>query len=284
MSGPKCDMFSLSEEEVQRQQEEQARLLLEEQRKIREEQERRRREEEKRKREEEEKKRRRIAADAEDTLQLLKALDTNPLKEEFQETYCEYRAAAVIAKEVAEEFEYSETNASLVIAKMCKDIEAWKEKSLLRSCAKRVNELIDETIEEMGYELIGEKTNEKEDQPMAKLYQYDENTAISVISLNGQFTMEVVERDDVDRAATEEEAEQLETHMEEFCEDYEKLKERLAAKQVIHSRNVFHMPPDKAYARIVNTSAYRTKRKHRTYSEDYMKETTQKNHYGQKKV
>jgi len=284
MSGPKCDMFSLSEEEVQRQREEQKRLLLEEQRRIRAEQERRRREEEKRKREAEEKKRRQIAADAEDTLQLLKVLETNPLKEEFQEIYCEYRAAAVIAKEVAEEFEYSDTNASLVIAKMRKDIEAWKEKSLLRSCAKRVNELIDETIEEMGYELIGEKSNEKEDQPKAKLYQYDENTAISVISVNGQFTMEVVERDNVDRAMTAEEAEQLETQMEEFCEDYEKLKERLAAKQVIHSRNVFHMPPDKAYARIVNTSAYRTKRKHRTYSEDYMKETTQKNQYGQKKV
>lgn len=268
MSGPKCDVFCLNEEELKRQQLEQEKRLQEEQRRIR----------------EEEKRRLQVAKDTTETLKILQEMASNPLKEEFHEVYCQYQAAAVLAGQEADTFEYADSNASLVIAKMKADIDNWNEMSLACRCSKRVEEIIEETIEEMGYELIGEKESAAEKTPTATLYQYNDKTSISVIEANGQFTMEVVALDKVDRMITRQEAEQLESSMEDFCEDYERLKNLLASKNVINTKNIFHMSPSKKYARVVNTTAYQKKRKKRVYSEDYMEEATQRKRNGQKSI
>ena len=276
MSGPKCDVFELGGEELRRQREEQERLRQEELKRLR-----------------EEERRKMISGQADELFlkfsEMAKERTTeekvnNSLKTEFEEVYREYRAAAKLAEVEADVFEFSEKNADLIIEKMQEKIEQWNELAFSRQCNCRVNEIIDETIEEMGYELIGERHNDNWKQPLAKLYQYDENTAISVISTNGQFTLEVVTSDTTDRQITEKEAQMLEEHMKEFCVDYEELKKRLENKNLLRSKRVFHMPPSKAYARVVNTSLYKKKRKTRKYGDDYVEEVKQKGTHGKKGI
>ena len=269
MSGPKCDEFYLSEEEIQRQQEEQERLLREEEERIR-------REEERRIREAKERHQRAVTVETNATLELLKQVQPDPQQDKFNEVYYAYQAAATLAGEEAKVYNYEKDTAAVFISEMEAATKRWKEKSLEVKCRQRVDEIICETIEEMGYELIGENVSEKTSgatQPAAHLYAYDEDTAISVISANGQFTMEVVAIDEKDRSVTEKEADTLEKEMHAFCGDYETLLKRLEEKHVIHKSNVFHMPPSKRYARVINTSAYKksaSEKNRRKYTEDYM--------------
>lgn len=276
MSGPKCDTFVLSAEELRRQREEQERLRQEELKRI-----------------QEEKRRREISGQADVLLERFlamartqedRSISDETLKHRFEDIYDEYRAAANLAEAEADTFEFSERNAEVIIAKMQEKIEQWNALALSRRCTLRVNEIIDETIEEMGYELIGERQSEDWKHPSAKLYQYDKDTAISVISANGQFTLEVVTQDTADRPATEEEAAMLEEHMEVFCADYDKLKERLASKNLLETKSIFHLPPNKAYARVVNTSAYRKTKRTRKVGSDYTEEANQKVAYGKKRI
>lgn len=275
MSGPKCDFFVLSEEEVERKRREQEVRLQAIQRK--------RQEEEQRKLWQQEERRKEIVnKETDETLELLKAMSLDSQKKEFDEVYCEYCAVAELVGKEAECFVYAKENASSLIDTMKRAMDDWKKEDMEQQCAKRVNEIIDETIEEMGYELIGEKTSTNHAQASAKIYQYDGDTAISVIEADGQFTMEVVAIDSIDRAVTQEEGAQLESSMGEFCKDYEQLKQRLADKNVCNMKNVFHLLPDKKYARVVNTSSYQKKRKKKVYSDDYTQETEWKMQYGKK--
>ena len=275
MSGPKCDFFVLNEEEVGRQRREQEARLQAIQRK-------RQQEEQRKIRQQEERRKKIVKNETDETLELLQAISVDSKKKEFDEVYCEYSAVAELAGKEAECFVYSEEKASSFIDTMKHAMDDWKKEDLEHQCAKRVNEIIDETIEEMGYELIGEKKSTNHTQTSAKIYQYDEDTVISVIESDGQFTMEVVAVDSVDRAVTQEEGVQLESSMVEFCKDYEQFMQRLAAKNVCNTKNVLHLPPNKMYARVVNASSYQKKRKKKVYSEDYTKETEWKMQYGKK--
>ena len=275
MSGPKCDFFVLNEEEVERQRREQEARLQEIQRK-------RQLEEQRKKRQQEEQRKKIVKKETDETLALLQEISVDSKKKEFDEVYCEYSAVAELAGKEAECFVYSEEKASFFIDTMKHAMDDWKKEDMEHQCAKRVNEIIDETIEEMGYELIGEKESTNHTQTSAKIYQYDEDTAISVIESDGQFTMEVVAVDSVDRTVTQEEGVQLESSMVAFCKDYEQLMQRLAAKNVCNTKNVLHLPPNKMYARVVNASSYQKKRKKKAYSEDYTKETEWKMQYGKK--
>ena len=277
MSGPKCDFFVLNEEEVERQRREQEARLQAIQRK-------RQEEDERKIRQQEERRKKIVKKETDETLELLKAMSLDSQKKEFDEVYYEYSAVAELVGKEAECFVYSKENAATFIDTMKHAMDNWKKEDMEHQCAKRVNEIIDETIEEMGYELIGEKKSSDHAQTSAKIYQYDEDTAISVIESDGQFTMEVVAVDTVDRTVTQEEGVQLESSMGEFCKDYEQLKQKLAAKNVCNTKNVFHLPPNKMYARVLNTSSYQKKRKKKVYSEDYTKETEWKAQYGQKKL
>ena len=88
--------------------------------------------------------------------------------------------------------------------------------------------------------------------------------------------MEVVALDRQDRPAKPEEAERLYESMGKFCEDYEKIKERLEETGQVVSRNIFRLPPDRRLARVINREEYekRSGIKKRKYDDGYTEERT----------
>lgn len=312
MSGPKCDDFFLSDWEYIQQQEEEERRFQEEKRRKRQEaarrmaeekrrreeearrraaeEERRRREEEERRREEEarrlaeKQKREREQQFQSDVQELMAQLqqvekarpesgaEEAELEQAFFDAYISYQAAAEGAGEEAISYEFSPKMASLMIENLQKETARLRELALAKRCRKRVNEIIDETIIEMGYELVGVAEKKGDVRTESRIYQYDKNTAISVIEENGQFTMEVVALDTQSRRATETEAQALEQKMRAFCDDYDKICERLEQDERLQRRSVFHMPPDKKYARVVNKNKYENTNRRRKHSEDYADE------------
>lgn len=155
--------------------------------------------------------------------------------------------------------------------------EAEAEAAFAEDCQREVCMIVEDTIQEMGYQLIGSKAS---DQSKSALYRYDDKTAIQVTDAMGQFTMEIVSMDVVDRAATKQEADELAKRMEQFCTDYRKIQGQLREKGLEIKNELFHLPPDSKFACIVNTSEYdlaqdkSIKKRSRRNAEDY--ETRQK--------
>lgn len=148
--------------------------------------------------------------------------------------------------------------------------ETAAEDTFEENCRREVCTVVEETIEEMGYRLIGSKAS---DRSTATLYRYNEETAIQVTDAMGQFTMEVVRLDVVDRAATAREADELAQSMENFCVDYKEMRARLIENGLEVPKELFHLPPDSKYACIVNTSDFALKKEikkgGRRLAEDY---------------
>lgn len=291
MSGPKCDDFFLSDWEYIQQQEEEERRFQEEKRRREEEARRRAAEAERRRREEEEARRlaeeqkrereQQFQSDVQDLMAQLQQMENTSsqsgteetgLEQDFFDAYLSYQTAAEEAGEEAISYEFSPKMASFMIENLQKETARLRELALAQRCQKRVNEIIDETIIEMGYELIGVAEKKGDVRTDSRIYQYDENTAISIIEENGQFTMEVVALDTQSRRATETEAQALEQKMRVFCDDYDKICERLAQDERLQRRSVFHMSPDKKYARVVNKNKYQNTNRRRKHSEDYADE------------
>lgn len=144
------------------------------------------------------------------------------------------------------------------------------EETFEQNCQREVCMVVEETIQEMGYRIIGSKAS---DQSTATLYRYNDETAIQVTDANGQFTMEVVGMDVVDRAATVQEADRLARSMENFCADYKKIQRGLRENGLEVRNELFHLPSDSKYACIVNTSDFvlekERKKGSRKVAEDY---------------
>lgn len=265
MSGPKCEVILLNEEEQERiRQEQEARLNRERERiRQRREQERRRQERREEERLEKEKQRKKDAAVAYDreierqveAYEARKASGEDAARKVFEEAVVDYEAAAALAGIVPEKYDGAVGN----LKKLTKEIQAecgrLRQQALEMACRQEVDGWIDRTVEEMGYHLIGQRSDGGE-HAAAKLYRYDEETALHVIHADSQFTMEVVALDHVNRAPDPEEKERLLRKMDDFCEDYALIQSRLKRTQALEIKPVFHLPPDKKYASVVNQAGY----------------------------
>lgn len=266
MSGPKCDDFFLSDEEYERQKREEEARFQREQELIRQ-------RELNRQREQNRQRAKAMNACAKEVMQQLQELESQEqkvLRNEFEEVYLAYQAAAELAKEPVVFYEFAPQNASFVIENLKEEITRLREKKLQMNVEHRINQIVDETLEEMGYELLG--TGEGTEEIQTCLYQYDDSCAISVIEEHGQISMEVVALDTKARRATEEEADMLASKMESFCDIYEKLCEEIKRDGRLKQQPVFHRKPDKKYARIVNKNQYQPAKHKKKYSEDYLDE------------
>lgn len=125
-----------------------------------------------------------------------------------------------------------------------------------------VAEAIEETMEEMGYDLIAvHASSENADVDVsAQVYSFSNGTGIQVMEHGGQVSLEVVGIGTNNRLPDEEERLYLEGQMTDFCEAYEELEERLEKKGIIKSQMIFHKKPDKKYARILNISVLEQKK------------------------
>lgn len=299
MSGPKCDAIELEEQERKRQEKAYLQRLLKAQEKQRREVEEKRRQEEEERHLREAEKRRRLEAEVRERQEFDTSVEAlyqeqlriqrqrekgrqqeeqqrqqeQNLRDRFYEALSLYKAAAVLAGKEPQQPVFDPFTAGDQILRMQKETEQLREQFLEQTCRREVNELIDQVITDMGYQVIAERITEADKGAQARLYRYDENTVISVISVDGQFTMEVVAVDQKDRPVTREEADRLYGSMERFCEDYEKIRKKLLETGKVVSKNIFHMPPDRGLARVVNRSEYQELEKRRRYGDDYTAET-----------
>lgn len=291
MSGPKCEEITLSKNERKRIRQEQEERLRRERERIREEKEKERREQERirkeqerreQERQQEEKRRKREAANAynravETQLKAYEAEQEKVAKAErkaFDEAVADYEAAASLAGVIPKRYDFPSKDVKKLTEKILEESRKLEKQALDAAYSQKVDDWIDRTVEEMGYHLIGQRQTEGQQYAVEKLYRYDEDTALHVIGVDGQFTMEVVALDNISREPDSEEQERLMGSMERFCEDYQIIQSKLEQTQALEIKQIFHLPPDKKYASVVNQTRYRKADKPRmSHGADYMAST-----------
>ena len=121
-----------------------------------------------------------------------------------------------------------------------------------------ISRCIDEVMEDMGYRLIGNRSVVKKSGAAFRneLYSFSEGTAVNVTySASGNITMELGGLDDRDRVPEPTEADRLAEDMRSFCGRFREFERRLLEKG-IESEHISLLPPDTAYAQIINVSDY----------------------------
>lgn len=136
---------------------------------------------------------------------------------------------------------------------------------------------IDETMKEMGCELIGIRnvTKRSGKQFRNELFDFGDGTAVNVTyTQDGTVTMELGGLDEEDRSPDAHETEELCGRMEEFCDKYKEICQNLKAKGV-ESETVQMCPPSAEFAQIINTSEYDLNQKASSLRRARKKQTAQ---------
>ena len=121
-----------------------------------------------------------------------------------------------------------------------------------------IRKIVDEVMTEMGYSVLGNREVVKKSGRAFRheLFVYEEGTAVDVtFADDGKITMELGGLAEDDRLPEDAETEQLCHEMERFCKDYTEIERRLAERGVL-SRRIAYLPPDRAYAQIINIQDY----------------------------
>lgn len=121
-----------------------------------------------------------------------------------------------------------------------------------------VNRIIDDSMRELGYDVIGDKTrtNRRGEMVHQKLVTFSDKSALHfTMTENGQMTMEVVGLDQTDRKPTEQESQRLKKDMLSFCKKYPGIREALE-KKGIRLEDGSILPADEQFAKIINTSGF----------------------------
>lgn len=138
-----------------------------------------------------------------------------------------------------------------LIAELEAQIVRSEEQSYISRC-------IDEVMEDMGYCLIGNRSVVKKSgaEFRSELYSFGEGTAVNVTySSAGNITLELGGLDKTDRIPELTEADRLAEDMRSFCGRFSEFERRLLEKGV-ESEHISLLPPDAAYAQIINLSDY----------------------------
>lgn len=144
------------------------------------------------------------------------------------------------------------------VEELKKEIDRLEEEILEKKKQEYITECLEETMEEMGYEFVGERSVVKKSGKrfQNKLYKFEDDTVVNVtIQDNGQISMELGGVDTVDRTATSEETVILVSDMEKFCAVNEEIQKNLK-KKGIKGNNILHMPPTAENAQIINVEKY----------------------------
>lgn len=132
-----------------------------------------------------------------------------------------------------------------------------------------ISQCVDEVMSEMGYEVIGHRQVRKKSgkEFRSKLLTYEDGTVINVTeSSSGQIAMEIGGTDNKDRTPDANERVALRKNMESFCEDFREIEKRLSARGVILNERISMLPPEEAYAQIINVNDYELAESYQTMS------------------
>lgn len=122
-----------------------------------------------------------------------------------------------------------------------------------------ISDRVNQVMQEMGYDLIGKRDVQKRSGRRFHndLYTFGDGKAVSVTqSSDGQITMELGGIDMQDRLPDAAEAVQLCDEMETFCHDFAEIERRLAEYGITLRTRVEMLPPNEAYAEIINFCDY----------------------------
>lgn len=177
---------------------------------------------------------------------------------EFDSLYTEYTALCELYYYVPQEYVCSRSSIQILeaeIARIKKVVAEDDEQAYISDC-------LDEVMVEMGYSVLGsrEVTKRNGKRFRNELYAYGDGTAVNVTySSDGKIAMELGGIDTSDRVPTAQETDKLCDSMEQFCDDFKEIEQRLLAKGVVLADRISLLPPDAEYAQIINTSDYSMK-------------------------
>lgn len=270
MSGPKCNEYVLSEErrraEYERLERELRRIEEERREEERRQKERERRLEEERRRREEEKR-----------LEEERRIEEERRRREEEKRREEER----IRKEKQDREDYAVS----FNEQEEREFQALLDAMFEQREQEIVAEAIDEALEEMGYEMVASMTPKVQTDNLcrAQVYEFSEGTGIQVMAANGQISLEIVGIGNNNRVPTEQESEYLEQQMEQFCDAYKVLEQKLEEKGIVRAAAIRHNSPDKKFARILNVSAFQQKKEVETL-QTFMKKEQARENAGQSAV
>jgi len=169
---------------------------------------------------------------------------------EYEDLFAQYR---LLCEELGIEEEsiiFSETAADILqvrIARLETEALRLREQAVIRQC-------IDETMEEMGYRVVGSRS--ATGVLFNRLYRFGEGTAVCITGTDdGQITMELGGVDREDRLPTDVEVDCLVGEMQDFCGRYGELEQRLREKGILTTR-LSVLPPKAEYAQIINVTPF----------------------------
>lgn len=174
---------------------------------------------------------------------------------EFEELETEYMVLCSQLHITSKKFVISESS----VAELKVEIAKLENELFEDGEQEYIADIIDKVMEEMGYDLIGnrEATKKSGKRFHDELYTFSEGTAVNIRYDNqGKIAMELGGIDTTDRLPSEAEAARLEGEMIAFCDKFTELEKRLAAKGIVCKNRVSHLPPKAEYAQIINTSDY----------------------------
>lgn len=174
---------------------------------------------------------------------------------EFEELETEYMVLCSQLHITSKKFVISESS----VAELKVEIAKLENELFEDGEQEYIADIIDKVMEEMGYDLIGnrEVTKKSGKRFHDELYTFSEGTAVNIRYDNqGKIAMELGGIDTTDRLPSEAEAARLEGEMIAFCDKFTELEKRLAAKGIVCKNRVSHLPPKAEYAQIINTSDY----------------------------
>ena len=182
-------------------------------------------------------------------------LEYEAVREEFEALYTEYISLCGLYYLVVQEYPCTVGS----VEKLKAEIERIKHLADEDDEQTYISEALDEVMEEMGYSVIGsrEVTKKTGRHFRSELYAYADGTAVNVtFSADGKIAMELGGVDSSDRLPDEKETAVLCEQMKEFCDDFKEIESRLIKKGVVLRDRISLLPPDAAYAQIINTSDY----------------------------
>lgn len=241
MSGPKCNQYIIFDEVyIEKLENEQQEKLEEERRKHRERIEKERLEREKAERESDEFSR--VFGEIESSEREFLAA-----KEEFDLAYGDYCAACKLSGSMPQQLAFDADEIGRIIISLSEMTRIEEEKALENAKKRYIAESINQCMIDSGFQplcTMGEKTK-------MTVYDFGDDTGLGVISSGNKVTFEVAGLSNVRRTPDNEEKRRITAKMEDFCHVFDSLESKLM-KKGIGTENVYRMPADEKYARIIS--------------------------------
>ncbi len=164
-----------------------------------------------------------------------------------------------------------------VVSDLLSKISALEKVLLDRKEESYICKCIDESMEELGYKVVGTRDVTKKNGKHFRneLFKFAEGTVVNVTySDDGQITMELGAADTEDRIPTDAESRSLVEDMNSFCGEYAEL-EKILVKKGIETNKISILPPHSEYAQIIDISEYDMKEPVGEYSHRRANASTQ---------